>query len=251
MSLGRGIAGARDILLDIEGTITPISFVHDVLFPYSRSQLRSFLAKEFRSNDVIDDLARLREEHEVDRSQNMEPPPLVDGAGDDEMESIVAYVNWLIDRDRKSIGLKSLQGKIWKRGYFDGTLKAPLFADVAPALEHWHKAGLRVSIFSSGSLLAQKLLFAHTQAGDLTPLIDDYFDTGVGSKTNVESYRRIAAALRLPTREIVFISDVVAELDAAQAAGIVTRLCVRPGNQILSFPGSHQIIQGFDEIWTE
>ena len=103
-----------------------------------------------------------------------DPPPLTE-----EIESLAAYIEWLIDQDRKSTGLKSLQGKIWRQGYLDGSLKSQVFEDVAPALERWHAAGLRVSIFSSGSVLAQQLLFAHTDAGDLTKFIDDYFDTNV------------------------------------------------------------------------
>jgi enolase-phosphatase E1 len=157
-------------------------------------------------------------------------------------------VGWLIDRDRKSTGLKSLQVKIWKQCYTDGTLKAELFADVAPALERWRQAGLKISIFSSGSSLAQKLLFAHTEAGDLTGLIDNYFDTTVGSKTDVESYRRISSALRLRPQDVLFISDVVPELDAAGAAGMQTVLCVRPGNQPQPFAERYKIIRDFDLI---
>ena len=172
----------------------------------------------------------------------------MDGPPDAEVDSLGEYVSWLIDRDRKSTGLKSLQGKIWKQGYINGTLKAELFADVAPALERWHRAGLKISIFSSGSSLAQKLLFAHTEAGDLTGFIDNYFDTTVGSKTDVASYLRIASALHLPAQEILFISDVVPELDAAGAAGMWTLLCIRPGNQPQRFAERYQIIRDFDEI---
>jgi enolase-phosphatase E1 len=244
------IADIRAILLDIEGTTTPIAFVHEVLFAYARSQVRKFLAEHLGSAEVVADLARLRDEHAADEKQNLQPPALVAGPRDAELDSIVAYVNWLIDRDRKSTGLKSLQGKIWKQGYVDGTLKAQIFADVAPALERWRRAGLKISIFSSGSALAQKLLFAHTEAGDLTGFISNYFDTAVGSKTDVESYRRIAAALSVATSEVLFISDVVGELAAASDAGMQTLLCVRPGNHPQSLPGCYQVIQSFDEIST-
>ena len=243
-------ADTRAILLDIEGTTTPIAFVHEVLFSYAQSQVRNFLAEHFGSAELLADLQRLRKEHAIDLKQNLQPPALVAGQRDAEIDSIVEYVSWLIDRDRKSTGLKSLQGKIWRQGYLDGTLKAELFADVAPALERWRRAGLKISIFSSGSSLAQKLLFAHTEADDLTGLIDNYFDTTVGSKTDVESYRRIAAALRLPAQEVLFISDVVGELDAASSAGMQTLLCVRPGNYPQSLADRYQIIQSFDEIST-
>lgn len=241
-------SGLRGILLDIEGTTTPITFVHEVLFPYARSRVRSYLAEHFGDPETLTDLAKLRDEHAADVKQNPQPPALVVGSTDAEIDSFVVYLQWLIDSDRKSTGLKSLQGKIWRQGYLEGTLKAPLFDDVAPAVERWRGAGLKISIFSSGSSLAQKLLFAHTQAGDLTRFIDDYFDTTLGPKTEVKSYRHIATALQLPENEVLFISDVVSELDAASAAGMHTRLCVRPGNHAQPRPERHQNIRSFNEI---
>jgi enolase-phosphatase E1 len=240
--------GIRGILLDIEGTTTPISFVHEVLFSYARSHVRTFLATHFDSSEVLADLARLRDEHAVDLRQSLKPPPLVAGARDAQINSLVAYINWLIDRDRKSTGLKSLQGKIWKEGYLSATLKAQVFADVPPAFERWRRASLSINIFSSGSSLAQELLFAHTEAGDLTEFIENYFDTTVGSKQELKSYRRIAAVLRLRTSEVLFISDVVAELDAADAAGMHTVLCVRPGNQPQPSAERRGCIQSFATV---
>ena len=248
MTTGFSTAGIRGILLDIEGTTTPIAFVHEVLFSYARSRVRNYLTEHFGSAELLADLVRLREEHALDLKQNLQPPVLVEGPRDAELDSIVAYVSWLMDRDRKSTGLKSLQGRIWKQGYADGTLKAQLFADVAPALQRWRRAGLKVSIFSSGSSLAQKLLFAHTEAGDLTRFISNYFDTTVGSKTDVESYRQIAAALDLVASEVLFISDVAGELAAASVAGVQTLLCVRPGNNPQSLTARYRIIQSFNEI---
>lgn len=224
----------RGILLDIEGTTTPIAFVHEVLFSYARAHARDFLRNNQDSDEVRADIALLREEHAADVSNNLQPP-----------ESIADYIDWLIDRDRKSTGLKSLQGKIWRQGYLDGSLKSQVFADVAPALERWHAAGVRISIFSSGSVLAQQLLFAHTDAGDLTKFIDGYFDTNVGKKGEAESYRKIAAALDLKPSKILFISDVVAELEAAQGARMKTLLSIRPGNSPQEWP---QVIRSFDEV---
>lgn len=224
----------RGILLDIEGTTTPIAFVHEVLFSYARAHAREFLGNNQDSNEVRADVALLREEHAADVSNNLQPP-----------ESIADYIGWLIDRDRKSTGLKSLQGKIWRQGYLDGSLRSQVFADVAPAFERWRAAGLKISIFSSGSVLAQQLLFAHTDAGDLTKFIDDYFDTNVGKKGEAESYRKIAGAMDLKTGEILFISDVVAELEAAKEAGMDTLLSIRPGNSPQEWP---QVIRSFDEI---
>lgn len=238
----------RGVLLDIEGTVTPIAFVHEVLFPYARACVRDYLTAHYHSPEVKADVAKLRAEHSADVAQNLSPPDLVEGSADLEIDSIVSYVNWLIDRDRKSTGLKSLQGKIWEEGYAEGSLKAPLFADVAIAMKRWQSAGVKISIFSSGSTLAQRLLFAHTNAGDLTSLIDSYFDTSVGTKGNRESYRKIASSLNLPVNALLFISDVVAELNAASEGGMQTLLCIRPGNQSQRNDSRHRTIQGFDEV---
>jgi enolase-phosphatase E1 len=239
--------GIRAILLDIEGTTTPISFVHEVLFPYARAHVKSYLSAHLDSPETIASLAQLRREHALDSERVVDPPALVADTRAAQINSVVVYVEWLIDRDRKSTGLKALQGEIWKQGYLDGTLQAPLFADVLPALERWRRAGLRVAIFSSGSRLAQKLLFAHTQAGDVTEFIESYFDTTTGPKAAIESYQLIGADLGVKADEILFISDVVAELDAARGAGFHTLLCVRPGN----YPQpdhNHRIISSFDEV---
>lgn len=241
MTESRTSTGIRGILLDIEGTTTPISFVHDVLFAYARNHVRDYLLQH--ENEVTDDIAQLRDEHTRDTNSDTQPPPLTNDA-----DSITTYVHWLIDRDRKSTGLKSLQGKIWREGYMNGTLKAEVFNDVRPAFERWQKAGLRISIFSSGSALAQQLLFAHTGDGDLTIFITDYFDTNVGAKGDAESYRRIAKNMDLSPHEILFISDVVIELEAATAAGMETRLSIRPGNQPQPGPERFQIIHTFDEV---
>jgi enolase-phosphatase E1 len=237
----------RGILLDIEGTTTPISFVHEVLFPYARANVKSYLTAHLDLPETINSLAQLSQEHAIDIEQGLEPPALGNATRVAEINSVVAYVEWLIDRDRKSTGLKALQGEIWKQGYLDGTLQASLFADVLPALERWRQAGLRISIFSSGSVLAQKLLFAHTQAGDVTEFIESYFDTTTGPKAATESYQLIGADLGVKADELLFISDVAAELDAARDAGFHTLLCVRPGN----YPQpdhDHQIISSFDEV---
>jgi enolase-phosphatase E1 len=215
----------RAILLDIEGTTTPIAFVHDVLFSYAREHVREFLA----ANSAAEDIALLREEQAIDVKEGRNPPT-----------ELTAYVEWLISLDRKSTGLKSLQGKIWRQGYVEGSLKSQVFADVAPAFARWRKQGLRISIFSSGSVLAQQLLFAHTEAGDLTPFIESYFDTTVGKKGEAESYRRIADVMGLEPEEILFVSDVVAELEAASDVGMKTLLSIRPGK----YPS----IRSFDEI---
>ena len=233
----------RGILLDIEGTTTPIAFVHDVLFKYARAHVRDFLRANFSVEEVRADIALLREEHAADLKDDRDPPPITD-----EAESLAAYVEWLIALDRKSTGLKSLQGKIWRQGYVEGSLKSHVFADVAPAFERWRRRGLSISIFSSGSVLAQQLLFAHTEAGDLTPFIGNYFDTQVGKKGEAASYRRIAEALGLSAHELLFVSDVVAELDAANEAGMRILLSLRPGNPAQPTTDRHPSITTFDSI---
>lgn len=235
----------RAILLDIEGTTTPIAFVHDVLFSYARDHVREFLDSNFDVDEVRADIALLRDEHAIEVSKGEQPPAF----DETRAESIAAYVAWLIARDRKSTGLKSLQGKIWRQGYRDGTLKSQVYADVAPAMERWRARGLNVSIFSSGSVLAQKLLFAHTDAGDLTPFIDSYFDTNVGKKNEAESYRRIAETMSVNTDEVTFVSDVIAELAAASEAGMSVLLSVRPGNAPQeNAEGRFRVVNSFEEI---
>jgi len=240
------MAGVRGIVLDVEGTTTPIAFVHDVLFSYARTHVKDYLAKHAAADEVRKDIELLRKEHAADVRNVNQPPPLSTSPA--EIESIADYVKWLIDLDRKSTGLKSLQGKIWHDGYTDGTLRSQVFSDVAPAFARWRNAGLTISIFSSGSVLAQQLLFAHTEAGDLTSFISNYFDTGVGKKGEAESYRRIAETIGLKPGEVLFISDVVSELSAAREAGMKTVLSIRPGNQPQEHEAQYQIIESFDEI---
>jgi enolase-phosphatase E1 len=158
-----------------------------------------------------------------------------------------AYVEYLMDRDRKSPGLKLLQGLIWKEGYQRGELKGEVFPDVPPALRRWRAGGAAVAIYSSASELGQRLLFANTAYGDLTPLLSGFFDTSVGAKREETSYRHIATELRLPPSQILFVSDVTAELDAAHAAGCDVRLCVRPGNHAQPAHG-YRVIRDFDQL---
>jgi len=236
------------ILLDIEGTTTPIQFVYHALFPFSRAHLKDYLRDNADSEELRRDLLMLREEHRDDMANGLAPPKWVDEPPDAQIESVAHYVFWLMDRDRKSTALKSLQGKIWQQGYLRGELKGQVFDDVPLALKDWKKRNLDVRIFSSGSALAQKLLFAHTEVGDLSHFLCGYFDTNMGSKTDPESYRRIAAKFQLPASEVLFISDMTAELDAAECAGMQTLLCVRPGNLPQPEKHGHGIISSFSEI---
>jgi enolase-phosphatase E1 len=235
----------RAVLLDVEGTTTPISFVYDVLFPYARAHMGMFLQTHISDPDVRTEIQLLREEHETDRESET-GPPVWDKERD--FDSAERYALWLMNGDRKSTVLKSLQGRIWTEGYSRGELRSVVFPDVPPGLQRWHRTRKRIAIFSSGSILAQKDLFAHTESGDLSQYIDDYFDTTVGAKQFSASYTRIAARLGEAPEDILFVSDVVAELDAAREAGYDTCLCVRPGNRPQPHPDSHPLIQSFDDL---
>ena len=204
----------RGILLDIEGTTTPISFVYDVLFPYARQRMSTYV----RNADLTD----LRREYESDVQSGNNPPLWSNDP--------VPYLHWLMDQDRKSTALKRIQGEIWRDGYCSGELHGEVFDDVPAALRRWHDAGIDIRIFSSGSVLAQRLIFSTTLQGDLTEFLSGYFDTTTGPKNESQSYATIAAAFAIPASEILFISDIIRELDAARAAGMQTLLCVRPGN---------------------
>ncbi len=236
------------ILLDIEGTTTPIDYVYKILFPYARARVDVYLDKHASTEEVRAIIAALSEEQAADARNALEPPVLSDDSPEAKLRSIKAYVHWLMDRDRKSTPLKSLQGMIWESGYQSGEIRSQVFDDVPPNFRRWHDLDKTVCIFSSGSVLAQKLLFAHTTAGDLTKFIRDYFDTRIGSKTDMESYRHIAGALGITPAAIIFVSDVSAELDAARRAGMQTLLCMRPGNRPQPATSTHEVIKNFDAI---
>jgi enolase-phosphatase E1 len=228
----------KAILLDVEGTTTPIDFVHQLLFPYAKARLGDYLAANFAQIKGL--LEQLKAEHAGDSEYGQDLDPASPA-------SMVEYLNYLIDVDRKSTPLKSLQGMIWQAGYESGELTSQVFADVPPAFERWTNEGKRIAIYSSGSVLAQKLLFRHTDRGDLTPFISAHFDTNIGPKRASLSYGRISTELKTPPGEILFISDVVEELDAAQRSGLQTLLSLRPGNQPIGRP-THRTITNFDEV---
>ncbi len=221
--------GIQAIVLDIEGTTTPIAFVTDVLFPYARREMSRFVREHLDSVHLQDSFRRLHEDWLADRARG-ESLPSWDDAPEARAASIAAYAEWLMDRDRKATGLKELQGLICVRGYEDRELRGEVYPDVPFALSRWRAAGIPVAIFSSGSVLAQRLLFSTTAYGDLTRQLTAYFDTNTGPKGAAESYRRIAAALDCPPERMLFISDATAEIDAALAAGCVALLCHRPGD---------------------
>ena len=218
------------ILLDIEGTTTPLSFVYDVLFPYARARLEPFIRDSWPTAALKEIADQLAEEHAADATADKHPPPWRTSTRDAAIASAVGYCAWLMDGNRKSPALKELQGLIWDRGYAAGELHGTVFPDVPPAFRRWQEDARTVAIYSSGSELAQRRLFATTEHGDLTPYIARFFDTAVGAKVETASYLRIAAALACAPGEICFVSDITRELAAARAAGLDVRLAVRPGN---------------------
>jgi enolase-phosphatase E1 len=238
----------RAILLDIEGTTTPIAFVTNVLFPYARRHLRSYLEQHAGSPDDESLFTRLRNEHSSDVRSGEAVPPWIEDPPSARVATLIAYLEWLMDRDRKSTGLKELQGRIWEEGYRRGELIGEVFPDVRPALERWRDRDVHVGIFSSGSVLAQKLLFRHSSAGDLTTFLKWYFDTNVGAKADPDSYRRIANTIGLPADAVMFLSDVTRELDGARSASMQVRLVMRPGNAPASTPHDYLMIRSLDEV---
>ncbi len=210
------------VLLDVEGTTTPVDFVFKVLFPYAHARVAAFLEARASDPEVARDVAGLSDERSQDAAAGRNPP-----AWDGSAAGAAAYARWLMDQDRKLTALKSLQGKIWAEGYVRAELTGQVYDDVPRALARWTAAGRRVAIFSSGSVLAQKLIFGHSDHGDLTPFLSAYFDTTTGAKREAESYGRIAAALGAQASLGLFVSDVVEELDAAREAGFATALAVR------------------------
>ncbi len=207
-------APVRAILTDIEGTTSDIRFVREVLFPYARRRLPAWVAAHAAQPEVA---------HWLDEAAREAGLP-----ADTPLDRRAGQLQEWIDADRKSTALKALQGMIWREGYADGAFRAHVYADVAPALRDWRARGLALYVYSSGSVEAQKLFFAHSEAGDLTPLFDGYFDTGTGPKRESASYVRIAAAIGLDPACILFLSDVVEELDVARAAGLRTTWLCRP-----------------------
>ncbi|WP_460811787.1 acireductone synthase [Luteimonas pelagia] len=201
----------RAILTDIEGTTGSISFVKDVLFPYARKALPGFVARHARERDVRRWLDAVAAE--------------LGGMCDDAM--VVEVLQGWIDTDRKHTALKALQGMVWQDGYENADFAAHMYDDAATSLRAWHEAGIPVHVYSSGSVPAQKLFFGHSTAGDLRPVVSGWFDTEIGGKREVPSYQRIAEAVGLPAGDILFLSDVVEELDAAREGGMATTLVDR------------------------
>jgi enolase-phosphatase E1 len=209
--------GIRYILTDIEGTTTSVKFVYDVLFPYFREHIGEL--RQMTNQPEV----QLAFKQTVELSANLENKKL--SSVDDIINTLY---RWSAE-DRKITPLKTVQGILWKKGYESGEILGHVYTDVKPALEKWKSDGLQMGVFSSGSIAAQKLIFGYSEAGDLTPFFSHYFDTTTGGKREAETYPKIAGELGLKTDEILFLSDIVEELEAAAASGMQTVQLVRPG----------------------
>ena len=218
------------VVTDIEGTTSSIAFVKEVLFPYAARQFPVFLESRWDQPEVQ---AQLRAA-EQESGQSLDSPASANAL----------FQQWIAE-DRKATPLKALQGMIWKAGYEQGDYTAHLYPDTAPALRRWHNQGKALYVYSSGSIAAQKLFFGYSDAGDLTSLFSGYFDTTSGHKQETQSYRNIQQAIGLPAEQLLFLSDVEAELDAAAEAGFRTIRLDREGDQGTS---QHRVVTAFDEI---
>lgn len=203
----------KAIVTDIEGTTTSISFVYDVLFPYAREHLADFVRHHAGDAQVAQHINAVR----------------VEAGAELDLEGVIAQLQQWMAEDRKVTPLKALQGLVWEAGYRNGDFTGHVYADACKNLQAWHAQGITLAVYSSGSVKAQKLLFAHSDYGDLTPLFSAYFDTTTGAKAESRSYQQIAEVLKLPANEVLFLSDVDKELAAAKQAGMQTCWLVRAG----------------------
>ncbi|MEM6655735.1 MAG: acireductone synthase [Planctomycetota bacterium] len=233
----------RGVLLDIEGTTSAIAYVYDVMFPYARRELAAYL----EDNWHVEACQAAAEQVARDAGHDG-VAAWCEQTGADERSLVQTEVQRLMDADVKATGLKQLQGLIWQAGFESGELRAHVFDDVPPALANWRDAGIDLRVYSSGSVHAQKLFFGNTASGDLLPRFSGHYDTTTGPKKEPASYTAIAHDWEIAPDAILFLSDVVAELDAAASAGMRTALVYRPGNQPVADDQPHPNIESFDQL---
>merc|ERR1712137_1290617 len=222
----------RAVLLDIEGTTTPITFVTEVLFPYVRREVKEYLRKRWEESEVQGDVEALRQQSIKDQSDDSLTVSRIIDSGDKEdiIASVVKNVEEQMDLDRKITPLKQLQGHMWKFGYQSGELQGVVYDDVLEAFKKWKEMEIPIYIYSSGSVGAQKLLFGNSTHGDLLPYISGHFDTTIGLKVESASYKKICENIKLNPSEVLFVTDSLKELQAAVQENLKLRLSIRPGN---------------------
>ncbi|MCU0715192.1 MAG: acireductone synthase [Pirellula sp.] len=249
MSISIPRSDLRHILLDIEGTVADVRFVYDVMFPFAKMHMLEYLQRHWAEPETQKGIEQVARDAGLVLSTWLSTDAINQHS---DAEKVNDHLQSLMAGDSKATGLKQLQGLVWQDGFHRGDLRAELFPDVLPAFRKWKAEGLDLSIYSSGSVLAQKLFFGHTTEGDLRPLLSNYFDTQTGKKQESESYSRIAKELALNPASILFISDVAAELEAAAAAGMLVLASVRDGNKPLDPSYSGASVRSFQEIqWCE
>lgn len=236
----------RGILLDIEGTTSSVRFVYDVMFPFIRRELEAYLSLHWGDSELVAACDQIAHDAGYESLSDWENYP--QSVNTSPLQLVQQEVLRLMDGDVKATGLKQIQGLIWDAGFKSGELLAHVYEDVPPALKAWNEAGLDVRIYSSGSVQAQLLFFGHTLVGNLLTQFRGHYDTNVGGKKDSASYAKIADAFSLPAVDILFVSDVVAELDAARKAGLKTALATRPGNAQVASGHEHPAIRSFTEI---
>jgi enolase-phosphatase E1 len=219
----------KAILTDIEGTTTAVSFVFDVLFPYAAKHLPDFVRQNAERADVVEQLAAVRRDS---------------GEPQADVERVIEILLGWIAEDRKATPLKALQGMVWEQGYQAGQLKGHVYPDAVEALKRWHQEGYQLFVYSSGSIQAQKLIFGCSDAGDLSPLFSGYFDTTSGTKREAQTYERISQGIGVEASQILFLSDIVQELDGASTAGMATCGLAREGGEL----AGHVTVDSFARI---
>ncbi len=240
----------RVILLDIEGTTTPIDFVHTTLFNYANDNVEAFLQKNSAISEIQLLLGELKSQHDHDLIEGKNPPDWLDADPGSQIKNATSYVRWLIGMDSKTPVLKTLQGLIWEEGYNCGKIKSRVYPDVPQFLKKCEDYGKITCIYSSGSALAQHLIFKETEYGDLTHFISNYFDTSMGKKTDPGSYRNIASFMGIREDQCLFFSDSIQELDAATSAGF--KVCWVQKEKTGEHPDSiYPVISSFSEISVE
>ncbi|XP_068338795.1 probable bifunctional methylthioribulose-1-phosphate dehydratase/enolase-phosphatase E1 1 isoform X1 [Pyrus communis] len=242
----------RCIVLDIEGTTTPISFVTDVLFPYARDNVGRHLSATYDTEETQDDVKLLRFQVQEDLEKGVAgavPIPSDDAGKEEVVQALVANVDSMIKADRKITALKQLQGHIWRTGFEKNELTGVVFDDVPEALKKWHDSGIKVYIYSSGSRLAQRLIFGNSNYGDLREYLSGFFDTTVGNKRESSSYAEIVQSVGVDKpSEVLFVTDVFQEAAAAKAAGLEVIVSIRPGNGALPENHGFKTITSFLEV---
>uniref|UniRef100_A0A2M4AS03 Enolase-phosphatase E1 n=1 Tax=Anopheles triannulatus TaxID=58253 RepID=A0A2M4AS03_9DIPT len=235
VALSEKVLSAKSIICDVEGTTTSISFVKETLFPYALKNAEEYLRKNWNEDATKTVVKALREQADEDKKADLEgviPIPAEDS--ESIIPDVIKNVEWQMSQDRKTGSLKTLQGLVWAKGYKDGTIKGHVYDDVQKAFEQWTESGRKVYIYSSGSVEAQKLLFEHSEQGNLLKYLTGHYDTKVGGKREKESYQSIVKNIDVLAEDALFLTDIVAEAKAAKEAGLNVVLLERPGNAELS-----------------